>query len=66
VASFPHINNWDLVDSSAEHITGAHLLGRHKKPLFAWARSKNLWVRRIAMLSTFHYIPRIEPMSRTL
>jgi 3-methyladenine DNA glycosylase AlkD len=56
LASFPHINNWDLVDGSAEHVVGPHLENRDKAPLWKWARSKRLWDRRIAMLATFAYI----------
>ena len=54
------INNWDLVDASAEHIVGAYLLERDKKPLYRLARSEMLWERRIAIVSTFHYIKRRE------
>jgi hypothetical protein len=54
--SFRSINNWDLVDSSAEYIVGAHAVGRAQ--LLAWASSPNLWVRRIAIISTFHSIRR--------
>lgn len=50
------INNWDLVDISAEHVVGAHLANRSRKPLYALARSSSLWERRIAILSTFHFI----------
>jgi 3-methyladenine DNA glycosylase AlkD len=50
------INNWDLVDSSAEHIVGAYLRTRDKKSLHALARSNHLWERRIAILATFHFI----------
>jgi len=53
-----YINNWDLVDSSAEHIVGAYLLDKDKQKLDMLARSGSLWERRIAMLSTFHYIKR--------
>jgi 3-methyladenine DNA glycosylase AlkD len=53
-----HINNWDLVDASAEHIVGAFLLGKGKKPLYVLARSKDLWERRIAITATFHFIKR--------
>jgi len=59
------INNWDLVDVSAEHMVGAYLRERSKKPLYALARSKNLWERRISILATFHYIKRNE-FSETL
>lgn len=54
--SFPRINNWDLVDASAEYIAGAHGVGRSQ--LVAWAASPNLWIRRIAIVSTFHSIRR--------
>jgi 3-methyladenine DNA glycosylase AlkD len=50
------INNWDLVDASAEHIVGAHLKDRSKEPLYRLARSPLLWERRIAIMATFHYI----------
>ncbi len=52
------INNWDLVDVTAEHIIGAHLFERDRKPLYRLAKSKNLWERRIAILSTFYFIRR--------
>ncbi len=54
------INNWDLVDGSAPHIVGAYLLGKGKEPLYVLAKSESLWERRIAILSTFHYIKRGE------
>jgi 3-methyladenine DNA glycosylase AlkD len=59
----PHINNWDLVDASAEHILGGWLEGRSLAPLRTWAASKNLWVRRMSILTTFHFIKkgRFEP-----
>lgn len=50
------INNWDLVDSSAHHIVGPYLLTKSKAPLYKMARSDLLWERRIAIMSTFHYI----------
>jgi len=51
-----YINNWDLVDTSADHIVGAFLMERGKKPLYALAQSGDLWERRIAIMSTFHFI----------
>lgn len=54
--SFDRINNWDLVDASAEHLVGAHGVGRAQ--LLRWAGSRHLWTRRIAILSTFHAIRR--------
>ncbi len=50
------INNWDLVDSSAEHIVGAYLSDKSQKPLDRLARSGSIWERRIAILATFHFI----------
>ncbi len=60
LANTTHINNWDLVDSSAEHIVGSYLQPLDKSLLAKLARSENLWERRIAMLSTFRYIKRGE------
>jgi 3-methyladenine DNA glycosylase AlkD len=50
------INNWDLVDLSAPKIIGKHLLNKDKSLLFKFAMSKNLWERRIAILSTYEFI----------
>jgi 3-methyladenine DNA glycosylase AlkD len=52
------VNNWDLVDASAEHIVGAFLLDKKKKPLTVLAKAKDLWERRIAIMATFHFIKR--------
>jgi 3-methyladenine DNA glycosylase AlkD len=52
------INNWDLVDCSAEHIVGAHLFNGDKKPIYQLAGSRSLWERRISIMSTFHFIKR--------
>jgi 3-methyladenine DNA glycosylase AlkD len=54
--NLPHINNWDLVDCSAPHIVGRHLLGRSRAPLYRLAASRSLWARRIAVLATFYFI----------
>jgi 3-methyladenine DNA glycosylase AlkD len=50
------INNWDLVDSSATQIVGAHLESGDRRVLRRLARSKSMWERRIAMIATYHYI----------
>ena len=62
-----YINNWDLVDSSAEHIVGGHLDPRRLTLLDQLAHSGSVWERRIAMLATFHWIKRGEyrPTLRT-
>jgi 3-methyladenine DNA glycosylase AlkD len=56
LANTAQINNWDLVDCSAEHIVGRHLFNRNRKPLYRLAKSRSLWERRIAILATFHFI----------
>ena len=55
-----YINNWDLVDASAEHIVGPHLEAREIALLERLARSDDIWERRIAIISTFHFIKRNE------
>lgn len=50
------INNWDLVDCSAAQIVGAYLFNKNRKPLYSLVKSNSLWERRIAIISTFHYI----------
>ncbi len=50
------INNWDLVDASCRDIVGEHLQNKDRKILYKLAKSKNLWERRIAMVSTWAYI----------
>lgn len=56
-----YINNWDLVDTSAEYIVGARLENRDKSLLINLANSEWLWDRRIAMLSTFYNIKKGDP-----
>ena len=63
--STDYINNWDLVDVSAEHIVGAYLMNKGKRPLYRLAKSTNLWERRIAIMATFHFVKRHE-FSETL
>jgi len=52
------INNWDLVDSSAHKIIGAYLeiSGDSREILYKFAKSNNLWKKRIAMIATFHFV----------
>jgi len=55
-----YINNWDLVDASAEHIVGPQLEAREIALLQRLAKSDDIWERRIAIISTFHFIKRKE------
>lgn len=58
IASTEHINNWDLVDSSAGYIVGGWLDGRPEKEqtLDRLSKSELLWDRRIAIIATFYFI----------
>lgn len=53
-----HVNNWDLVDSSAPPILGASLQQADWKRLLPLAKSKNLWRRRVAIIATQSFIRR--------
>jgi 3-methyladenine DNA glycosylase AlkD len=61
------INNWDLVDLSSYHILGDWLKNspERKDWLDPLARSKNIWERRIAIVSTYAFI-REKDFSETL
>lgn len=51
-----NIDNWDLVDLSAPKIVGEFLSDKDKSILYKLVESKNLWERRISILSTFTFI----------
>jgi len=51
-----YVNNWNLVDTSAEHIIGHYLEDKDRNLLYHLAKSDDLWERRIAIMSTFHFI----------
>jgi 3-methyladenine DNA glycosylase AlkD len=52
------INNWDLVDLTAPNIVGDFLLDKkgERRILYSLVKSKNLWERRISVLSTFTFL----------
>ncbi len=56
LAHTKYINNWDLVDLSADKILGLYLLNRDRFLLYKLARSSDLWEKRIAIISTFKFI----------
>jgi 3-methyladenine DNA glycosylase AlkD len=51
-----YINNWDLVDLSADKIVGSYLFEKPNDILYSLAASENLWERRIAVMATFDFI----------
>jgi 3-methyladenine DNA glycosylase AlkD len=50
------INNWDLVDLGAPFVVGGYLYDKPRDLLYKLARSKNLWERRTAIVSTAYFI----------
>lgn len=52
------VNNWDLVDSSAEQILGEWLVGQDYSPLLELAADEELWRRRVGIIGTFAFIRR--------
>jgi 3-methyladenine DNA glycosylase AlkD len=50
------INNWDLVDRSAPYVVGGYLFDKPRAPLYKLAKSKNVWERRTAIVSTYFFI----------
>jgi 3-methyladenine DNA glycosylase AlkD len=55
-----YVNNWDLVDVSCGPIVGGYLLDRDRSPLYELVGSSLLWDRRIAMVSSQHFLRRRE------
>ncbi|MBT9148459.1 MAG: hypothetical protein DDT32_02233 [Syntrophomonadaceae bacterium] len=56
LANIRYVNNWDLVDSSADKILGAYLFSRDREILTRLAVSDNIWEQRIAVIATFYFI----------
>jgi hypothetical protein len=54
------INNWDLVDLGCLYMTGSYLYDKPRTVLNKLARSKNIWERRTAILSTCYFIRKGE------
>lgn len=54
------VNNWDLVDLTAPKIVGEYLLNKSRSLLYNFAKSKNLWEKRISILATFAFIKKGE------
>jgi len=60
VSSFKYINNWDLVDVTCPHVIGKHLMDKDRSILYAWAKTEDLWTKRIAIVSTHCFIRKNE------
>ncbi len=57
LANSAHINNWDIVDSSARQIVGGYLyIVRRRTKLKTLAQSPVMWERRIAMIATSYWL----------
>lgn len=56
------LDNWDLVDTVAPKLLGPYMIAHpeHRALLHDWARSSDLWERRIAMLSTKAFIAKSD------
>ncbi|MFA6518079.1 MAG: DNA alkylation repair protein [Candidatus Shapirobacteria bacterium] len=65
LANTARINNWDLVDISAGKIVGVYLLDKPRDILYKLAKSKLVWDRRIAIISTFAFI-RVNQLKDTI
>jgi 3-methyladenine DNA glycosylase AlkD len=50
------INNWDLVDVGCPYVVGGYLFDKPRDVLYELARSKSLWERRTAIVSTSYFI----------
>ncbi|MCP2177645.1 DNA alkylation repair protein [Williamsia maris] len=52
------VNNWDLVDSSADPILGEWLIDRPRGLLAELAADDTLWTRRVGVVATFAFLKR--------
>lgn len=50
------LNNWDIIDVTVPKILGPYFLKRNRKVLYRLIKSKSLWDRRIALMTTFEFI----------
>ena len=50
------VNNWDIIDSSCHKILGPWLIDKDKRLLYEFAASGDLWLQRISVITTMHFI----------
>ncbi len=60
MANLAHVNNWDLVDSSAPYIVGPFTADSPMPLLKRLVTSKSLWDRRVAAISTACHLSKGE------
>ncbi len=56
INNLEYVNNWDLVDASADKILGAYLAARDRSILYQLATANHLWSQRAAVIATFYFI----------
>lgn len=49
-------NNWDIIDSSCYKILGPFLEDKERGLLYDFAKSDDLWKKRIGMITCYHFI----------
>ncbi|MEQ8523773.1 DNA alkylation repair protein [Gracilimonas sp.] len=49
-------NNWDIIDSSCHKILGPFLENKERDLLYDFARSDDLWKKRISVITCYHFI----------
>lgn len=60
LANTEMINNWDLVDLTADKILGHYLMDKDRAILYKLAESTSIWEQRIAVISTHHFIKNMD------
>lgn len=62
------INNWDLVDISAEHIFGSYTFERLNDPIDELLKltDGDLWQKRVAIVSTFYSLRKLKDVGPTI
>jgi 3-methyladenine DNA glycosylase AlkD len=56
ISLYRNVNGWDLVDVTCPKIMGPELYESDRKILFTWAKSSNLWKKRMSIMTTLYFI----------